>query len=259
MVGACPYPFPQGSQVFLHDTASALLRIGQSVRLVVYDHGAGDTPPADVALRRAKRWPLARDITASGPDRTKPLHDAALLAALRRTIRSEGADIVCAHNYEALLVALAARVRPVVYMAHNALADELPFYFDSPGAERTARNAGRWFDNTFPRRADRIIAPHRRLAGYLVLRGCRQGCLAGLPHAVLGREGDGQQQEDEKEDCRTHLDLGGMCGPWARKSRKRRPALPDAPAGHPADTGRTAATGCRRGWPGLPGPRRTWA
>lgn len=184
MVGACPYPFPQGSQVFLHGTASALLRIGHSVRLVVYDHGAGDTPPSDVALCRAKRWPLARDITASGPDRTKPLHDAALLAALRRTLRSEGADIVCAHNYEALLVALAARTRPVVYMAHNALADELPYYFDRPGAESAARRAGRWFDNTFPRRADRIIAPHRRLAGYLVLRGCPQDRVEIIPPPV---------------------------------------------------------------------------
>lgn len=191
MAGACPYPFPRGSQVYLRETARALAGLGHDVRMVVYGHGRGECPPDDPPLVRAGTWPLARDIEVSGPAPSKPVHDAALWWALRRTLNSEGADAVCAHNHEALLAALATLRRPVVYFAHNALADELPHYWKSGRAAR----AGRFFDRVFPRRADWVIAPHRRLAGYLVLRGCPQDRVAVIPPPVDASGFDGAAPE----------------------------------------------------------------
>jgi glycosyltransferase involved in cell wall biosynthesis len=167
MLGACPYPVPQGSQVFLRENALALQRAGHDVRLVVYHHGLGEEPAA-LPIDRAAAVPFAKR-TAAGPSFAKPLQDLALLAALRRVLHRDRIQLVCAHNYEALLVALASGFRPILYHAHNAMSDELPHYFGGRGA---AERFGRWLDRTFPKRADCVVTPHRRLAGHLIVRGC---------------------------------------------------------------------------------------
>lgn len=179
MVGACPYPVPQGSQVYLRDTALALAGRGHEVHLVVYGYGRGEDA-SGLQIHRCAHIPGARR-TAAGPSLAKPLLDYALLRALMRVVRDHQIDVVCAHNYEALLVALAAKRRPVVYFAHNAMEDELP-HFVRPQA--LARRAGRWLDTTFPRRASLVIAPHQRLAGYLAMRGCSPNRLEIIPPAI---------------------------------------------------------------------------
>lgn len=169
MVGACPFPAPQGSQVLLRTTAEGLRDRGHDVRLVVYGHGAGDDT-SGLTVHRAARIPGVRK-TAPGPSFAKPFLDAALVAALRRVLREHTCDVVHAHNYEGLLAALAAGKRPIVYHAHNAMADELP-YFSPAWLRGAAARFGAWLDRTFPRRADHAIAPHAALAGYLVKCGC---------------------------------------------------------------------------------------
>ena len=127
MVGACPYPVPQGSQVFLRDNAHVLHERGHEVHLVVYGHGAGRDNSA-LRIHRAPKAPLVRK-TGAGPSPAKPLLDLLLVRTLRRVAHAHKVQLVVAHNYEALLVALAAGHRPVVYHAHNAMSDELPYYF----------------------------------------------------------------------------------------------------------------------------------
>ena len=168
MVGACPYPVPQGSQVYLRDTALGLRARGHDVRLVVYYHGIGDDT-SGLSIHRSARIPGARR-TAAGPSPMKPLLDLALVAALRRVVREQRIEVVHAHNYEALVVALAARKRPIVYHAHNAMADELPHFF---GPRAVAARFGAWLDRAFPHLADHVIVPHDALAAYLVGCGCR--------------------------------------------------------------------------------------
>ena len=170
IVGACPYPVPQGSQVFLRDTALALHDRGHDVHLVVYGYGDGID---DSGLRVHRSVHIAGGHhTRSGPTLAKPLLDLALAATLRHVVRAERIDVVQAHNYEGLMVSLTARVRPVVYQAHNAMADELPHY---AGFGTTGKWIGRWLDSTFPRRAAQIIVPHPALAHYLVACGCGPG------------------------------------------------------------------------------------
>jgi glycosyltransferase involved in cell wall biosynthesis len=179
MIGACPFPVPQGSQTLIADTARAMQQAGHEVHLITYGYGIGDAP-GDLTVHQTRTLPCAHKTTA-GPSFLKPLLDTFLAAAIRRVTREHAIDIVHAHNYEALIAALAAGVRPIVYHAHNAMADELP-YFIRP--KSGARALGRWLDRTFPRRADAIIAPHQRLAEYLVDCGCGAGHIAVIPPSV---------------------------------------------------------------------------
>lgn len=185
LAGACPYPVPQGSQIFLRDNALALKARGHEVHLVVYSYGDG-RDHSGLEIHRARRIPGEGKI-AAGPSLAKPFQDFALLFKLREVVARHGIDAVIAHNYEALLVALAAGTRPLIYHAHNAMSDELPYYF--PG-KRWPAKLGRWLDRTFPRKADHVIVPHRRLAGHLVVRGCDHTKISIIPPPVRARDFD---------------------------------------------------------------------
>jgi len=179
MVGACPYPAPQGSQVFMRNTAQCLQSAGHEVHLVVYGYGMG-TDHSGLRIHRAPRIPFATK-TAPGPSFAKPFQDITLTWALRRVIEKYHIQAVCAHNYEALFAALLTRKRPIIYFAHNAMSDELPHFFNNP---RITEEVGRFLDHTFPHRADAVIAPHLRLAGYLVVRGCEQDQVKVVPPPI---------------------------------------------------------------------------
>ena len=180
MVGACPYPVPQGSQVFLRDTALTLHYRDHDVHLVVYGYGLG-REKSGLKVHRCLRLPGDRK-TSAGPSLVKPFLDLALVFTLRRIVREYNIDVVCAHNYEALLVALAAGKRPIIYYAHNAMSDKLPHYFRY---RNLAERFGRWLDRRYPRRADRVIVPHQRLAGHLIVRGCDHRKVAIIPPPVV--------------------------------------------------------------------------
>ncbi len=179
VVGACPFPVPQGSQVYLSETAANLAALGHDVRLVVYGHGEGEERRG-LTIHRCPRLPGAARMKP-GPSIGKPVLDALLVRTLRKVVRRHGVDVVNAHNYEGLLVALAAGTRPIVYHAHNAMADELPYYFRAKSA---AARFGGWLDRTFPRKAGRIIVPHERLAQYLADSGCARDAIEVIPPSV---------------------------------------------------------------------------
>jgi len=167
MVGACPFPVPQGSQVLLAETARAVQRQGAEVHLVVYGYGSGPDPE-DLTVHRCRPM-LGQGKTKAGPSLAKPMLDGALAAALRRVIKGESIDVVHGHNYEGLFVAALARKRPIIYHAHNVMSDELPQYF---GGVRVLNRVGRLIDRAVPHRADRYVVLHERQAAYLRDLGC---------------------------------------------------------------------------------------
>lgn len=189
MVGACPYPVPQGSQVLLRNTALAAQTAGHDVRLVVYGFGAGDDA-SGLSVRRGEGFPFGRKM-AAGPSFAKPFHDTALLGALRRVIRDERIDIVHAHNYEALMVTLASGHHPIVYHAHNAMADELPHFLPR---WMQPDSMGRWLDRTFPKKADAVITPHDRLREYLIESGRKPEFVYVIPPSIEVDEFDTSEE-----------------------------------------------------------------
>ena len=162
-------------------TVDALLGLGHEVHLVVYGFGMGEPGAREgLIIHRAPPWGGRRRI-AAGPAMGKPLNDVALLKTLRRVCREHPVDVIDAHNYEGLMVALRAGAAPVVYHAHNAMEDELPHYFRG---SRLAGRFGGWLDERFPRQASAVVAPHGFLAEYLVRNGCTAERVHVIPPAV---------------------------------------------------------------------------
>jgi glycosyltransferase involved in cell wall biosynthesis len=129
VLGAFPFPLPQGSQVFVRDQLRALRAAGVETTLVCYGSGVGDAPN-DLHVVRVPRILSPRALRA-GPSLGKPLADAALARVFARAHRSHRFQAVLAHNAEAALAALAARRStgvPVVYVAHTLLGRELDAY-----------------------------------------------------------------------------------------------------------------------------------
>lgn len=159
LVGAFPFPFPQGSQVYFAEQARSLAGAGVRVTLICYGTGEG-TAPADLRLVRAA---LAPRKLHSGPGIGKPLADLALAAAITRAHRRDAFDAVLAHNAEAAVAALLARKTtrvPVVYVAHTVLRHELETYA-SPRFAPLLRGIGTRVDRFVAHRADAIVALSR--------------------------------------------------------------------------------------------------
>lgn len=168
-VAAFPYPTAQGSQVYIRGMARALARRGHDITVACYSHGDGSTDPG-VTVVRTPPVPGYRSLRA-GPDLVKPLLDL----ALARVIARQPADLVHVHNYEAPLSAALARLRrplPMVYTAHNTMAEELHTYFRRPTARALARRLGGLLDRCVPRIADHAVAINPATVPFLRSVGC---------------------------------------------------------------------------------------
>ena len=166
-----PFPSPQGSQVYLRGLSRALARRGHAVTVACYAHGLGEPDP-EYRVVRTPPVPGYASLRA-GPDLIKPWLDLALavrLSGLR-------ADVVHAHNYEAPLAAAVAGLwtgAPMVYTAHNTMAEELPAYFSGRLARRVARRGGQLLDRSVPRMAAHAVAIRPSTVGFLRAAGCRR-------------------------------------------------------------------------------------
>jgi len=183
LVGAFPFPFPQGSQVFCAEQARALAAAGADVTLICYGTGEG-APPDDLPLVRSRFAPRK---LLSGPSIGKPAADASLAAALVAAHRRAGFDVVVAHNAEAALAALAARPwmrLPIVYVAHTVLANELATY--APRWTRSLAALGARIDAFVARRADGVVALSR--AGERALAPSARGPLVRIPPGLAPAE-----------------------------------------------------------------------
>ena len=185
VVGACPYPVPQGSQVYLTETARTYQNYGYETHLLVYDYGDGPDPE-DLTIHRAPGVRNARR-TKAGPSWAKPLQDWKMVGALKRLVAEHEIDVIDAHNYEALLIALASGCRPIIYHTHNAMVDELPHY---RGFRAFGSRFGSRLDRSLPALADFVVAPHERLKEYLIECGCDEEKIAVIAPGIDPKQFD---------------------------------------------------------------------
>jgi glycosyltransferase involved in cell wall biosynthesis len=159
VVAACPFPAARGTPVRILRLSEALADRGHEVQVVTYPLGDAEAVPANVEVHRTPRLPWYR-FEGPGPSPTKLLLlDPMLVHTLRTCLRRRPVDLIHAHHYEGLLVALLARPRdtPIVFDAHTLLGSELPTYgFRLPRA--LLATGGRWLDRALPARADHVIA-----------------------------------------------------------------------------------------------------
>lgn len=159
MVGAFPFPSPQGSQVFVRQMCQELAARGHEVHLVTYGQGHRVIGEG-YEHHRLGRLP-GDDAARSGPSMVKPLLDLMLAKSLISLSKTYDFDLVHAHNYEATVAALLARSltgTPVLHHSHTLFAEELPTYFDASFSRAVAGGLGRVTDRFVPGRCDRIIA-----------------------------------------------------------------------------------------------------
>jgi glycosyltransferase involved in cell wall biosynthesis len=214
IVAACPFPSPQGSQVFVSQMSEQLARRGHEVHLFTYGQGQA-VEDRGFRHHRTRRLP-ADDASRSGPRPIKPMLDGLLARLLIRVLASAPFDVVHCHNYEAALVGLAARLRcgvPVVYHSHNLMGDELPTYFSGRARRLAAGAFGRFLDSTVPRSANHVIALCRFSAAVLGSKGVRAERMSVIAPAV---EDEGAARP--AASARAELGLGidgpvvGYCG-----------------------------------------------
>ncbi|MBX3027533.1 glycosyltransferase [bacterium] len=184
VVAACPFPSLRGSQVLVRELAAGLAHAGHVVHVVTYPTAQHLAPVERFAIHRVRKLP---GLWTSHPFGWQKLVLDLLLAwTLLRVVRQQRIDIIHAHNVEAPLVAFLVRWLtgvPVVYHAHNALADELPCYFRRRAARRLAGVMGAALDRVLARRSDAVIALSDRLGAYLAVRGAA-GKVAVVPPAA---------------------------------------------------------------------------
>lgn len=173
MVAACPLPWPRGTPIRVHRMAEALTHLGHEIHVATYP--VGDRSLAvNYRLHRVGASDARLD-TAPGPSRAKLAYlDPLLWARVRRLLAAEAFDLIHAHHYESLLIALLARPGrrrvPLVYDAHTLLATELPQY-RLPLPRRLLAGLGAALDRSLPRRADHVIAVSEQMRRWLIAKG----------------------------------------------------------------------------------------
>jgi len=157
-IGAFPFPYPQGSQVFAREQALALTAVGADVTVATYGVGEGAIPARIRWISSSSS--LAPTTGRSGPSLRKPVADAALVARVIRAQRAERFDVALAHNAEAAFIAAAARAITglrFVYVAHTLMGVELSAY-GKPRLRGVLDAAGRAVDRCAASSANAVIA-----------------------------------------------------------------------------------------------------
>jgi len=159
MLAACPFPANHGTPGSIREMAEAISERGHDVQMVTYHMGeniAVDGP----TINRIPALTRESSVVV-GPTIRRPLYDLQMVFKTLKVIREKNCNVIHAHGYEAALVAWVCRALtgiPVVYSAHNTMADELPTYrFIRP--KWLARLFGRFLDSIVPRLSD-VCIPH---------------------------------------------------------------------------------------------------
>ncbi|MFW6089223.1 MAG: glycosyltransferase family 4 protein [Gemmatimonadota bacterium] len=171
-VAACPFPYPRGTPIRAYRMAEALAARGHHVNVVTYHLGEAVKSEALEVSRIPDVW-WYRKVSPGPSIRKLLLVDPILAVKLWQVLRADRFDVIHAHHYEGLLLALAARGRlplPIVYDAHTALATELPHY--SRLIPRSVSGlVGRLVDTVVPRFAEHTVAVTGSIRDYLVEHG----------------------------------------------------------------------------------------
>ncbi len=201
VIAACPFPYPRGTPVRIQRSSEALARAGADVEVATYHLGQnGEGLPYRVTRLR----PIATYRRVDpGPSIQKLLIvDPLMVAMFRRLLKERHFDVIHAHHYEGLMIALAGQPRqPVIYDAHTMLESELGYY--SPSLLRgISRGIGRKIDRWLPRKANHVIAVTDKIKQRLIAGGgaCADKVMV-IPNGVDMKPFLGVEQEDRRDEA----------------------------------------------------------
>lgn len=157
VVAACPFPSPQGTQVYVRGFAEALRRAGHDVRVLCYHFGVGEYA-GPVTLDRIRGLPGYTKVRA-GPHPLKPGLDLQLARRVRALSRAGLVDVWSAHNVEGVVATALGRVGtgvPMIAHLHGRMDEELPSYAGHGASGRAAAEFGKVLDGFVPRLGDSV-------------------------------------------------------------------------------------------------------
>ncbi len=191
VLGAFSFPYPQGSQIYVGQQATALAQAGADLCVMNYGRGTGDSAVPYQAIPMI----LAPRRRQSGPHWGKPLADAALLFHYLRQHRESRFDLTLAHNAEAAMIGIAARRFinvPVLYVAHTLMGKELSTY-GPPSWSSACDHIGATIDSALARNADGIIALSPEAEQVLLPHA--RGPIRVIPPGLNSRPGPGEAEQ----------------------------------------------------------------
>ena len=185
VVAACPLPAARGTPIRIFRLSEALHELGHEVHVVAYHLGQKQVPHG-FHLHRIKELSWYSRLQA-GPSYRKLAVDFYLAAKLREVIASEAIEVIHAHHFEGLLVALLARGKrklPIVFDAHTLLGTELPSY--TLGMPRRLKTGlGRFIDRHLPGRASHVVGVSQEIRDTLVaIQAVKAHDIAVVPNGV---------------------------------------------------------------------------
>ena len=186
MVGACPFPTSQGSQVLIRQLSESLAARGHKVHIVAYHLGETKPHSENYLIHRIPSVPGYNKIS-SGPAWGKIILDFLLIWVLLKVVYQEKIEVIHAHNYEALFVGWIVRMltgRPLVYHSHNVMASELPTYFRHPLFANLAKRLARLLDRNLLKKADTCIALSSEAVDYFHLNGVDEERISLIPPGI---------------------------------------------------------------------------
>ena len=162
MIAACPLPYPRGTPIRIYKMACALAEQGCEVHVIayhLYDKLQQENESKAITIHRIPNVSTYKKYSA-GPSYQKLIVlDSLMSLKLTRVLDKHKIDIIHAHHYEGLLIALAANLRrkiPVVYDAHTLLESELHYYAIGIPL-KIKKLLGGFLDSQLPTRADHVI------------------------------------------------------------------------------------------------------
>lgn len=168
VVAACPLPAARGTPIRIFRLSEALHDLGHEVHVVAY-HLGQQQAAHNFHLHRIKDLSWYTRMRA-GPSYRKLAVDLFLAKKLREVIDREKIEVIHAHHFEGLLVALLARRNrklPIVFDAHTLLGTELSSYaLGVPSGFKTI--LGKFLDRQLPRRATHVIGVSQEIRDTLV-------------------------------------------------------------------------------------------
>jgi glycosyltransferase involved in cell wall biosynthesis len=159
MVAACPFPAQRGTPARILRMAEELGRRGHDVHVVTYHLGLAleDMP---FTLHRIRDVPTYRKMEPGPAYQKLAVVDPLLALKVAQVARAVQPDVIHAHHYEGLLVAMPTKLlsaAPIVFDAHVLLDGELEYY-EMGLTKRFQRNIARTLDGWAPRWADHVVA-----------------------------------------------------------------------------------------------------
>ncbi len=164
-IAACPCPWPRGTPIRIHRMAEALVERGHEVHVATYPLGDERVHVPYRVHRVSSRG--SRMDPRPGPSLKKLLWlDPMLLRKVIQLLRTRRFDVIHAHHYEGLIVALLARRvaggTPILFDSHTLLGTELSHY-PLPFPDVLTARLGSALDRALPARADHVVAVTARM------------------------------------------------------------------------------------------------